>query len=342
MNSFADNFRNHMKRVGATRYDRNMHDKTREFNNYFANALDKEACVIDGVETQAIFQDQSQSNNKELSDDKYIVLPNSVECSVGSYVIWRDEQWLIFTGEFKTIATHQQLKIKHVNHSIKWIVDKETKKVSNNGDGWGAYVQNQTLYTLGVSFTGNNLSLINGKMMLYVKNNSETSQITIGDRFFISGKIYKVEFADSISRIGLINLLLDEDTLNPEVDNVQLGIANYWGSNGKDDEQKNNSDNSNVTTSTIEIIGDQKARLGRSYNYSVVQVNEDGSKTPLKVSEWNIESIQTLPINILERDENTLQFSVIDDSRYIGNTMNILAKVNNQYQSLSVKIIAKF
>lgn len=329
-----------MKRVGATRYDRNMHDKTREFNKYFANALDKEDCIIDNIPTQAIFQDQSQSNNKDLSDDKYIILPNSVNCGVGSYVNWRSEQWLIFTGEFKTIPTHQQLKIKHVNHSIKWIVDKETKKVSNNGNGWGAYVQNQTLYTLGVSFTGNNLSLINGKMMLYVKNNSETSQITIGDRFFISSKVYKVEFADSISRIGLINLLLDEDTLNPELDNIELGIANYWGFNGEKEE--NPSDSSNIAIPTINIVGEQKARLGRSYSYSVVQVNEDGSKTPLKVSEWDVESVQTLPINILERDEDMFQFSVIDDSRYIGNMMNILAKVNDQYQSLSVKIIAKF
>ncbi|QYH50983.1 hypothetical protein G6O70_00005, partial (plasmid) [Liquorilactobacillus hordei DSM 19519] len=168
-----------------------MRNKTREFENYFNNALNKENCFIDGRATQAIFQDQSQSNNKDLSDDKYLILPNVITCEVGSYINWRLEEWLVFTEEFKTIPTHQQLKIKHVNQKLKWVTDYDKHSISNNGAGWGAYVQNQTLYTLGVSFTGNHLSLINAKMMLYVKNTDETKKIAIGDRFFISGNVYK-------------------------------------------------------------------------------------------------------------------------------------------------------
>ncbi|KRL07924.1 hypothetical protein [Liquorilactobacillus hordei] len=337
--TFASDFRKHMKIVGSSRYERNMRNKTREFENYFNNALNKENCFIDGRATQAIFQDQSQSNNKDLSDDKYLILPNVITCEVGSYINWRLEEWLVFTEEFKTIPTHQQLKIKHVNQKLKWVTDYDKHSISNNGAGWGAYVQNQTLYTLGVSFTGNHLSLINAKMMLYVKNTDETKKIAIGDRFFISGNVYKVEFADSISRVGLINLLLDEDTLNPEIDNEELGIADYWKPTQQESEKEKDIPKDILTW---EVSGEEKIKLGRSYSYKAIKKNADGTQEQLKVKEWNIETLQDMPITILERDEDTLQIRVIDDSRNIGTIINLIVKVDDQMKNLTLKVAAKF
>ena len=341
--NFAEVFRKRMKTVGDSRYKRNINSKSREFIKYFRDSLDRDACYINGVEATAIFQDHSQSNNKNLSDDKYLILPNDVLCDVGSYINWRNSEWLVFTEEFKTIPTHQQLKIKHVNHKVKWVVDYNGHKVCNNNEGWGAYVQNQTLYTLGVSFTGDHIALANAKMMLYLQNNEETRKIKIGTRFFLGTNIYRVMFADPISRTGLINLLLDEDTKNDSIDNYELGIANYWKTDKKDDEKHDDESNKNEhSDSQLSIIGDTKIKLGRSYSYKVVETNGNGIQTSAKVQEWNIESLEGMPLQTLERDENTLQVRSIDDTRNVGTVVNIMATVDGKVTSLTVKIVAKF
>ena len=78
-NSYLKYYRDKIRRKGSSSYERNYKLKEREFDDYFRNALTKEQCLVDGVSEYMIFQDHSQSNNKDLSDDKYIVCPNSVK-----------------------------------------------------------------------------------------------------------------------------------------------------------------------------------------------------------------------------------------------------------------------
>lgn len=355
---YADDFRRKMKALGNTTYDRNMKRKAHEFELWFANTLDRSQCLIDGKETTAVFQDHSQSNNKDLSDDKYLIVPNDVEVGVGSYVSWDVPQWghsewLVFTEEHKTIPTHQQLKIKEVNKRLKWIVDYDGHKVCNNGEGWGAYVQNQTLYTLGVSFAGKYSSLINAKMMLYLQDNEETRKLKLGSRLFIGSNVYRIEFADNISRVGLINFLLDEDTLNEEYDNVELGIANYWNqdnpkSSNTDSKTKDDSSNQDDTKQDEpvkvewKIEGSTVGKLGRTYTYTPVEVKEDGTTVPTTVDEWVLADIEDLPVYIQDRSSELLNIRVKDDRRYVGQLLNIMAKKNGEVKNVAVHIANKF
>lgn len=359
MVDYARNFKRKMAILGETSYDRNMTRKAHEFNRYFANTLNKEDCTIDGRPEKAVFQDHSQSNNKDLSDDKYLIAPNNVEVNIGSYLKWRDSEWLVFTEEYKTIPTHQQLKIKRVNKRLKWIVDYKNHAICNNGEGWGAYVQNQTLYTLGVSFSGNYNSLINAKMMLYLQDNEETRKLGIGDRLFIGNNIYKIEFADNISRVGLINFLLDEDTNNPETDNLELGVADYWQRDNykskeesdlekakeetvTNTEEPQNEDEPKQDSIVWEIKGSDRARLGRISVYEAVKVNTDGSTEPISVDEWIVSDIEDVPFYIEERDGQKITLRVKDDRRYVGQVANLMAKYNNEIKNLTIKIINKF
>ena len=336
--SFTDQFRQKMNRMGGNRKDRNFLRAQREFQSYFDNTLTSTTCLIDGVLTKAVLQDQSQSNNKDLSDDKYLIVPNSVNVGVGSYVEWRGAEWLVFTEEYKTIPTHQQLKIKHVNRRLKWITDRETKTVCNNGDGWGAYVQNQTLYTLGVSFSGEHLPLANAKMSVYIKNTPETRAVKVGTRLFIAGQVYKIEFADLVSRTGLISWLLDEDTKNPETDNFDLGIADYYLGNGdakpKDDEKKESTDEDKADWS---IEGETRIRQGRSYVYKLVT-----SDPEMKVNEWILGDIEGLPFFVTEKGERSISIRVKDDFRVVGQQSTIAAKVNGEIKNIALKVIKKF
>lgn len=316
-----------MNRLGNNPRSRMLKHKEKEFNQYFENALNREECTINGKPSELVFQDHSQSNNKDLSDDKYIVAPNNVEISVGSYIGWRSSELLVFTEEIKTIPTHQQLKAKIVNWNLKWI--DRNKKIVNEGNGYGAYVQNQTLYTLGVSTSGDYLSVVNGKMMMYVQDNIDTRLLKVGSRVFIGRNVYKIMFADTVSRKGLINLLMEEDTIT-ENDNRLLGVADYY-----DSVEEVKPDVPEVQLA--EIIGEKRARLGSSHTYKISE--------SYIVSEWIVESIEgnDAPFYVQERDDKSINLRFKDDYRYVSQVVNIIAKLSDgSVATLSVKTINKF
>lgn len=321
--SYSKLFRNKLSRRGNNPYERAFKNKTRDFYEYFNNTLNLEDCLIDTVPLRAVFQDHSQSNNKDLSDDKYIITPNEVEIGVGSYVQWRETPWLVFTEEFKTIPSHQQLKIKIVNETIKWIKDK---KICNNGDGWGAYVQNQTLYTLGIARQGNHLDLVNSKMMMYMQNNEETRSLKAGDRIFVGFTVYKIMFRDGVSRNGLINYLLEEDTTK-STDNIDLRIADYYKSEVLDREDTNPDE--------IPVInGSGQGRISKTYTYTI----QEG----YKVDEWIVDTAGVSSVEILERNETMIALRIKDDRRNVGSVVSLMAKVGEIVSSLSIRVSSKF
>ncbi|MBW3350602.1 hypothetical protein [Limosilactobacillus reuteri] len=352
MSSFSTSYRRKQKILGDNRVTRNYNRQLEEFNLFYRDTLTRHDCVIDGVPTQAVFQDHSQSNNKDLSDDKYVVVPNSVEVGVGSYIEWADETWMVFTEEYKTIPTHQQLKIKHTNRRLKWLTNKNSKLICNFGKGWPAYVQNQTLYTLGVSFAGQNIALANAKMSVYIKDIPETRAVKVGTRLWIAGQVYKVEFADYVSRPGLVNWLLDEDTKNPETDNFDLEIADYWVSGSKNGEKPNDKDENGSIPPVVDdshsesdkpkvkwnIEGELKARLGHTYVYTAM--NSDGTKA--SVSEWIIGTLEDSPFYVKEKNEHSITVTIKDIYKLVGQTVTIAAKVDDEIKNIAIKIIKKF
>ena len=319
-NSYLKYYRDKIRRKGSSSYERNYKLKEREFDDYFRNALTKEQCLVDGVSEYMIFQDHSQSNNKDLSDDKYIVCPNSVKVSIGSYISWRDSIWMVFTEEFKTIPTHQQLKIKHANEEIKWL--KEGKIVSYN-----AYVQSQTLYTLGVK-VDTHLASVDSKMMMYMQNNDNTSSLKISDRIFVGKKVYKVTFMDAVSRQGLINYLLDEDTIG-EYDNVELGVADYYKSYKPDEEVEE--------PITTEIEGVKTPKIGSTHEYTL-------NEKDVNVSVWNVESAEVEnPFMVISKDEKSITLQFKNDYRYVGSIVNLIAELDNgKIISLTIRTIKKY
>ena len=186
-------------------------------------------------------------------------------------------------------------------------------------------------------------------MSVYIKDTPETRNVTVGTRIFIAGQVYKVEFADYVSRVGLINWLLDEDTKNPERDNFELEIADYYDGSGKDNsktdkksdtppEGSDSSSDNDQSKVEWQIEGDQKVRLGRTYTF---KIGVTSGETP-KVEEWTIGDIEDLPFYIQEKNEESLTVRVKDDYRYVGHTISIAAKINGEYKNIVVKVIKKF
>ena len=84
-----------MANRGTSQRERMLRNKQRYFERYYNNTLNLHQCLVDGRPEELIFQDHSQSNNKDLSDDKYVVCKNDVKIGIGSYIDWID----IVTGK---------------------------------------------------------------------------------------------------------------------------------------------------------------------------------------------------------------------------------------------------
>lgn len=74
MTDYLSGYKKRISSMGINHYERALKHKQREFASYFKNTLNKEPCCIEGKDAEAVFQDHSQSNNKDLSDDKYVIL----------------------------------------------------------------------------------------------------------------------------------------------------------------------------------------------------------------------------------------------------------------------------
>ncbi|MEK4605413.1 hypothetical protein MHI17_31455 [Bacillus sp. FSL L8-0098] len=327
-------FRKRMSLKGNTAFERSLNQQKREFELYFNNTINREMVKIDGIEQPAVFQDVNQNNNKDLSDDKYIITENDSNMKVGSYVEWRDKTWMVFTEEYKTINSHKQAKMKSSNQVIKWMVDG---KVCGDGNGVPAFIQNQTLYTLGVSTSGYYSWIVNGKMMMYMQNNRETMAIKIGQRIFIGGMVFQVMFKDNVSRKGLINYLLEQDFVNPERDNIELEIADYYDviNPDKDVDEKP----SNVAKEVI-VSGADNARIGALVQYEA-KIFHDGTEVDEEV-DWTIADIDS-SAEIVERTANSIKLRIVKDFRKVGLTINVVAtSKDGTVGSKTVRIVSPY
>lgn len=322
-----------MNAKGGSAYERKLNSAMRDFRQWFDNSLGRETVHIDGIEQYAIFQDQNQNNNKDLSDDKYMIVEKSSNMKVGSYVRWRDKTWMVFTDEHKTIPTHKQAKVKESNHRIKWMIGTN---VCGNGDGYPAFIQNQTLYTLGVSSSGNHAWIVNAKMMMYLPDNSETRAIKIGQRIVIGGAVYQIMFKDYVSREGLINYLLEQDMVASERDNLELGIADYYTNIEENDDQENTGVAKEVT-----IKGAEKARIGSLQTYEA-SVFQDGTLLSEGITDWTIADTEQ-SVTVESQTDKKITIRVVNNFQKVGSVITVIGKTaDGTIGSKTVNIVSPY
>ncbi|MFJ8247295.1 hypothetical protein [Peribacillus asahii] len=330
--SYSNLFAKRIGIRGNSRAERNLTRKKRSFEKYFENALNRELVEIDGVEQYAVFQDQNQNNNKDLSDDKFLIVPLDSNLKTGSYVKWRDKLWMVFTEENKSIQSHKQAKVKASNHFIKWMNGKE---IANSGKGYPAFIQNQTLYTLGVSTSGNNAWIVNAKMMMYLQDNPETRTLRIGQRIFIGGEVYQIMFRDYVSRNGLINFLLEQDFVNETRDDVVNEVADYYTATGEKEQE--------VTGTSKEVIvsGLSNAKIGALVKYEA-KVFSDGVEISEGISDWTIADVDHVT-TVVEQTPQYIQIRIENNFQKVGSVISIIGKTTDgTIGSKSVNIISPY
>ena len=331
--SVYDSYQNRVRREGLSYRERQFKNKQRSFDLYFERTLNKEEITLNGDRKfDVVLQDHSPTDNNGLSDDKYVIAENKDHFGVGDYIMWRDQHWIVFTKENRTVTDHQQGKVKEANEIIRWIRNGE---IVNEGRGWYAYVESQTLYTMGVAVTPY-MQTVDSKMLMYLRDNKESRDLRMDERIFIGPRVYKIKFTDAVSRQGLISFLLDEDTIGP-YDNIELGVADYYRFYGKDDditqrpEELDNGDNEIKT----EIIGDTALKISREYTFEL----SEGEAVAWKLSHADFES----PYQEISKSGKSVTIKIKNDNRFVGSILTITAELEDgSYVSLPTSIVVRY
>lgn len=174
------------------------------------------------------------------SSVKKIVMPPDESIEAGWIVHWNDEQWLCTQVDKSNKEIYQSGVIEKCNAELKW-VDEE-----------GVVQSHPCVFYYGTranfgTVSDSVMSLPDGRRQVVVQKNEHTVKINRNYRFIFGNSAFIVIDHDTVSDEGVVNINLKGDQVDSARDNLELGIADYYGrvndgSNGESDDDVGNED----------------------------------------------------------------------------------------------------
>lgn len=307
-----ESYRRKMAISGKTNTEKILNTKKRDIDIWFETALNKHLVQINDVDYDVIIQDIDLDNEKDTSDNKYLLGKLDYNIKPSDIVTWETDKYIILSKERNTVQTHNTFKIMRCNTVAKWIdIDGKVHEIP-------AYALNQTLYSLGVK-EYEMIDMPNAKMILDLPQNEETLKITRDMRFIVDGFIWKIANIDTINKSGIIHLMMGEDIFTPD-DNIELGIADYY---------KYYKEEVVIPPTQLNITGDTTIKLNQSKIYTL-------TPPPNQNVDWYIIGEYIPPI--IKIDNCTVKIGINSDSKNINKTIILRAVIDTQFVDKEITI----
>jgi hypothetical protein len=220
----------------------------------------------------------------------------------GQIVKWGNASWIILIVD--ELVTYWRGYIRKCESSLKWL------------DSYG--IIKETPFTLKLNPSIYPLDrdkfmiLPAEQRVIIIQSNNDTKKIKKADRFIFDDRAWKVIGINGYQE-GLIELTLEEDLINPVVDNVELRICNYYG---------------NVANYTVSILNGDTANLSM------------GDTLQLIVQVMNNQNV--IPSPLLTYYSSDESIAVVDQTGIITplkkGTVIITAQYENQQDSIQINI----
>lgn len=211
----------------------------------------------------------------------------------GDYFIWNNIHWLVTSRDYDD-EVYIRGKITQCNYYLTW-----QNEIGEIVGRW-AVISQVTRYNNGV-FEGKVVDNIESTLSVQIPCDPETMKLKREKRFLADiyphePYAYKITQRDVLSGYygdsGLITWAVSQDVFNPETDNVELMIADYWKPSG-----------------AREISGPLALRIGQEGRYS-------SSVT----SDWAILDGDFCAL-IIDGEDAILKVPM--DRRYVGHTVRL-------------------
>lgn len=224
-----DTYFNFLCSNGATEKERIINQAKYDLIYNHKSSLSNKSIYINEIEHNALIL--SMNTNSSVTNEKKIIMMPGDCIHLGDYVVWDNHEWIVTdVNDDKEISYSG--KIEKCNAILKF-QDSEGKVYS--------YQAVRKSNTGSNTKTSEYVEIISGNCQFYVPFNSETSKIAINKRFMLwnqgeTPEVYKLigitPIMESISsfKTGYFIFTMERDVYNPNTDNVDLMIADYFDS----------------------------------------------------------------------------------------------------------------
>lgn len=201
---------------GSSESDRMKNFEIMNIKNAFQNHPSFVKVVVNNHEiVEAIVTD-----NSDIKDQKGIASIDHI-FSNGDIVEWQNNKWInILTDNVSDVYSRGVLRPCH--GQLKWI--------DNEGETKERYFtfKSDPATNFGVD-EGLVITLGNERRNLLVGFDDATEHLRKDRRFIFDSRAWKITALDNISTQGFSVISVQEDLLDPAKDNLELGIADYYG-----------------------------------------------------------------------------------------------------------------
>ena len=279
------------------------------FNDLLDSFISEEVTVYDSIlSTSEILKGivQSKINNSSFRDsERQILLPLGTY-TVGDYIYYKNNHWIV-KGISDENKIYQKIIMKLCTFTLKW--------QDTNGTIL-SYPCITDSKRLGEA-DGKVITLGNNEKSIILPLNEITVLLRNGKRFFLdkhptSPIPYKVIGVDTTSYDGLVELIVREDELNPNVDRVDLGICDYFEPTTPPDPIDPEIPQVVVTINHDAI--DNEVKLGLTYNFSASFTREDGSVVETTNPKYTINTTYGGLITFTDNGNGTATVKVKNDA----------------------------
>lgn len=263
------------------------------------------------------------------------------EIAIGSYVYMADEDgewkwWLICHLDER--PSFRQYQILECNWTFGWVVNNTVYRCLG--------VQRvQASYNSG-SWDGDRLTFVDNITSAWLPTNDDVLTIGYNQRFLISDPRRRPCIAWTVSKIedtqpeGLTKLKFTQETFNPNTDNAELMLADYWASNVKPTVFE--ADMEHKQTATITYSGTAPTiKVGGSYKvFTPVFGDESVTVDKWMISDENGDILTDNENYIIEYDGEKLKLKVARNYYLIGKVLTVqVIGTDGSTTEVSVEVI---
>lgn len=314
----------------------------------FENTQSYKSVYIDGKSYDARITTDVADNVRSGDGNYKIEFRNGQLFHSGTYVqienaFGQVDTWIIM-DVLDDLFFPQHL-IKKCTYCLKW--------KNYNGDIISRWIAFNDSYRLeeGIRYYDNKTVLPDGSMIFFIGYDGETALIDQDDRFIIDADIYK-NIPDcykvtnrSITRVtnsnGIITLFLQRTQFNPNTDNAELMIADYF--NDKLNESANVIQPNQHISVDIIYSGNNRLVMGMPYKeYRMIFEDDKGYQLDI-TGIWDIYILPEFNDFILyEIDHNVLKIKALYNENLVNYKLKVIARNNDNSISkdLEIKVVS--
>ena len=230
--------------------------------DYYKGELNEKDCDF------LIIDKQNSHIQKEVKTKSHVPL------NLGDIVHVYNTRYMIIEVDANRDKLNQGLA-EQVNYNLKWIEKSDSKDILCSSY---CIMGNATQYNSG-EYDGKQMTVGTSQQQVMLPSNQHTNRIKRSQRFLIGKAIdnmiaYRVSTVDHVTlnygEKGIVKLMLEEDTIDRNKDNLELGIADYYNNKNIDPISPAPS------KYQVELVSPDQVTIGEDIEVSLVVKNESG------------------------------------------------------------------